>query len=147
MQVSTEIWWPWSIDWFLNCIPSTPTLSNSQLTSTTFYLSQPCSFVCQKHPGLFHSSCTNFHQIHSTFLRDGVASGPRLSVETTKPTWRWRAVVCGGVIAGPNVFMASMKRPETPIKATNTQRKQQNGNRAACLFLLLCGAASFSVNF
>lgn len=30
--------------------------------------------------------------------------------------------VWGDVIAGPNVFIASMKRPETPIKARNTKK-------------------------
>lgn len=49
--------------------------------------------------------------------------------------------VWGDVIAGPNVFMAAVKRPETPIKATNTQRKQQTGDRAACPSLLLRAAA------
>lgn len=56
-------------------------------------------------------------------------------------TWR------GGVITGPNAFIASMKRPETLIKAKSAQRKQQTGDRAACLRLLLCVAAPFSVNF
>lgn len=60
----------------------------------------------------------------------------------------WKAVVCvcvctwrGGVIAGPNAFTASMKRPETLIKAKSTQRTQQIGDRAAdcasCSVLLL----------
>ena len=43
----------------------------------------------------------------------------------------------GDVKAGPNVFIASMKRPETPIKATHTQREQQTV-RCGLFVLLLC---------
>lgn len=48
-----------------------------------------------------------------------------------------RAAVCGGVKAGPKVFIASMKRQETPIKATRTQRERQTVRCGLCV-LLLC---------
>lgn len=34
----------------------------------------------------------------------------------------------GDVIAGPNVFIASMKRPETTIKVRNTKKPTERGS-------------------
>lgn len=41
----------------------------------------------------------------------------------------------GDVIAGLNVFIASMKRPEAPIKATNTQKEPTDREACSCLLL------------
>lgn len=43
----------------------------------------------------------------------------------------------GDVIAGPNVFIAPVKRPETPIKAPNTLKKADLFVPPALDFLLI----------
>ena len=55
-------------------------------------------------------------------------------------TWR------GGVIAGPNAFIASMKRPETLMK-TKKHTKKATDRGSSLSVPPLCAAAPLSVNF
>lgn len=74
-------------------------------------------------------------------MRDTASGSPRLSVDSKKSSG---LAVCGGMLAGPNVFIASMKRPETPVKATNTKTATERESSglfvppALCCSFVLC---------
>lgn len=102
------------------------------------YLAASCAKIIQ--------ICSKLHQIQNKISRGrGCPWKSSAAKQPKKDHMNCRAVVGGrvAVIAGPNVFIASVKRPETPNKSNkHTKKPTERGSS-----LLLCVAALFSVNF
>lgn len=71
-------------------------------------------------------------KLDKSFTKSSSSQSPRLSVELKRAHKVGEQIEEGGrrgVLAGPNVFIASMKRPETPIKS-NKHTKKATGRRS-----------------